>query len=366
VEAIASQALKPLDTAERSDVITAKDLETLAIQGRDATELIGMLPGFAMISQGVNNQAPNTAVVGMSGNTGSYSANGAGPTGLATVIDGVSIQDISSNAGTVQTVNADMIQEIKATTSTFSAEFAKGPAVLNATTKMGGTSYHGSAYMYARDTQLNANDWYNNYLQQTRPPGRYLYPGGQLGGPLWIPHTRFGPHNEKLFFFVGYEYYNQSYSPETLGSWVPTMAERKGDFSVASLNAQLCGARQDGGVNLNAVLPMCYTDNYLPDGSWVTNGNVVPGQKMNDPAGNGVALVNWLPLPNADPLVNEQGYNYIQPVIPTSSRRRCLRNASSQLWTKSPRGLAVTSVLSRRLTRYTGLPLAEPSARTSQ
>jgi hypothetical protein len=310
VEAAGSQALKPLDTAERSDVITAKDLETLAIQGRDATELIEMLPGFAMISPGVNNQAPNTAVVGMSGATGGYSANGAGPTGLATVLDGVSIQDIDTNAGTVQQVNSEMVQEIKATTSSFSAEYAKGPAVLNATTKAGGLKYHGEAYMYIRDTVLNANDWYNNYLQQTRPPGRYLYPGGQLGGPVWIPHTRFGPHNEKLFFFAGYEYYNQSYSPETLGSWVPTLAERKGDFSVESLNAQLCGARQDGGVNLNAVLPMCYTNNYLPNGNTTNNGNV--SQYAN---ASGVALANWLPLPNADPFVNEQGYNYIQPVI---------------------------------------------------
>jgi hypothetical protein len=310
VEAVGNQAIKPLDTAERSDIITANDLETLAIQGRDATELIGMLPGFAMISPGVNNQAPNTAVVGMSGSTGSYSANGAGPTGLATILDGVSIQDIDTNAGTVQTVNSDMIQEIKATTSSFSAEYAKGPALLNANTKEGGVKYHGEAYMYARDTLLNANDWYNNYLQQTRPPGRYLYPGGQLGGPVWIPRTRFGPHNEKLFFFAGYEYYNQSYSPETLGSWVPTLSERKGDFSAASLNAQLCGGRLDGGVNLNAVLPMCYTNNFLPNGTTVANGNV--SQYANP---SGAALVNWLPLPNADPFVNEQGYNLIQPVI---------------------------------------------------
>ncbi|MGA3069649.1 MAG: carboxypeptidase regulatory-like domain-containing protein [Terracidiphilus sp.] len=311
VEAVGNQAIKPLDTAERSDIITASDLETLAIQGRDATELIGMLPGFAMISPGVNNQAPNTAVVGMSGATGGYSANGAGPTGLATILDGVSIQDIDTNAGTVQTVNSDMIQEIKATTSSFSAEYAKGPAVLNATTKGGGVKYHGEAYMYARDTLLNANDWYNNYLQQTRPPGRYLYPGGQLGGPVWIPRTRFGPHNEKLFFFAGYEYYNQSFSPETLGSWVPTLSERNGDFSEASLNTQLCGGRPDGGVNLNAVLPMCYAENYLPNGAAVANGAV---SQYGDKNG-GVALVNWLPLPNADPFVNEQGYNYIQPVI---------------------------------------------------
>ena len=314
VEATSSQAIKPLDTPERSDVITAKDLDTLAIEGRDATELIGMLPGFAMVSPQVNNQAPNTAVVGMSGPTGSYSANGAGPTGLATILDGVSIQDIDTNAGTVQTVNSDMIQEIKATTSTFSAEYSKGPAVLNATTKAGSTSYHGEAYLYARDTALNANDWYNNYLQQTRPPGRFLYPGGQFGGPLWIPRTRFGPHNNKLFFFVGYEYYNQNFWSETLGSWVPTMSERQGDFSAQALNSELCGARPDGKVNLDAVLPMCYAESYMPNGTPVPTGNV---SQYADPAGS--AMVNWLPLPNADPFVNEQGYNYVQQVIQTQN-----------------------------------------------
>ena len=61
MEALTSQAVKPLDTPERSDVITAKDLETLAIVGRDATELIRMLPGFALVSPGLNNQAPNDA-----------------------------------------------------------------------------------------------------------------------------------------------------------------------------------------------------------------------------------------------------------------------------------------------------------------
>ncbi len=66
VEATESQAVKPLDTPERSDVITSKDLETLAIVGRDATELIETLPGFSVISPGVNNQtSANTAAVGI-------------------------------------------------------------------------------------------------------------------------------------------------------------------------------------------------------------------------------------------------------------------------------------------------------------
>ena len=316
VEATASQAVKPLDSPERSDVITTRDLETLAIVGRDAAELIETLPGFAMISPGVNNQSSaNTAAVGLNnGITGGYSANGLGPTGLATIMDGVSLTDIQTNSGTVQTVDSDMVQDIKVSTSNFSAASAKGPAIFNATTKAGSTSYHGEAYMYARDTALNANDWYNNYLQQTRPDGRYLYPGGTFGGPLWIPHTRFGRNSDKLFFFVGFEVLNQKYSPETLGSWVPTLAERKGDFSVANLNAQLCGGRPDGRANLNSTQPMCYAENYLSNGTGVTDGNVTSYANAG-----GVALVNWLPLPNADPFVNISGYNYIQPVVQTQN-----------------------------------------------
>jgi Carboxypeptidase regulatory-like domain/TonB-dependent Receptor Plug Domain len=312
VEATESQAVKPLDTPERSDVITAKDLETLAIIGRDATELIETLPGFALISPGVNNQSSvNTAAVGLNNNiSGGYSANGLGPTGLATILDGVSLTDIQTNSGTVQTVNSDMIQDVKVSSANFSAVSAKGPALLIATTKAGTTSFHGEGYLYARDTALNANDWYNNYLQQTRQEGRYFFPGGTIGGPLWIPHTRFDRHNNKLFFFFGFEVYNQRYSPETLGSWVPTVAERTGDFSVANLNAQLCGARPDGLLNPNSSQPMCYAENYLTNGNTVVDGNVI-GQKNT----GGAALVNWLPLPNANPFSNLSGYNYVQPVV---------------------------------------------------
>lgn len=311
VESVTSQAVKPLDTPERSDVITAKDLDTLAIVGRDATELIRVLPGFALVSPGLNNQAPNDAVVGVSNaSTGSYSSNGTGTTGIATILDGVSLTDIANNAGTTQTIDAEMVSEVKVSTSTFSSEYAHGPTVINALTKSGTSRYHGSAYLFARDTALNANDWYNNFLRVSRPDGRYFYPGGTFGGPLWIPHTRFDRNSNKLFFFAGFEYINQLYSPGTLGSWVPTMAERKGDFSVASLNAQLCGARPDGLANPNAIQPLCNAENFLPSGASVNNGNLA-GQGNS----SGIALMNWLPLPNADPFTNVSGYNYVKEIV---------------------------------------------------
>jgi hypothetical protein len=309
----AGDAVKVLESGERSDVINAKEISTLAVVGRDATELVRMLPGFVMSTgdQAVNNKPGyNTAVVGLSGPTGSFSANGTGTTGISVVSDGASLTDIFTNQGTIQNVNIDMIEELKVSTSAYGAENAKGPTVVTVIGKSGTSAFHGSGYFHARDTSLNANDWYDNYLGQSRPAGRYLYPGGTLGGPVLIPHTDFNKKRDKTFFFFGYEYYNQRFASATLGSWVPTLAERKGDFSQASLDTQLCGARPDGKLNPNARQPMCYTQNYLPNATAILGGNVVP---FANPSG--VALVNWLPLPNADPFTNTSGYNYIQQVL---------------------------------------------------
>jgi hypothetical protein len=309
--------VKDLGTGERADVITAKEIETLSIVGRDATELVRMLPGFDMSSgsNGVGNKPGyNAAVVGLSGPTGSFSANGSGTNGITVVSDGVSLTDIASNSGTIQNVNIDGVSEVKVETSSYGAENAKGPAIVNVIGKSGTSSFHGSGYLNARDTLLNANDWYYNHLLQTRPDGRYFYPGGTLSGPVIIPGTSFNKKKDKLFFFVLFEYSNQLFSPQTLGSWVPTQAERQGHFDQSSLDAELCGARPDGNANPNAILPMCQTENWLPNGNGVVNGNVSTFANSS-----GVALINWLPAPNADPFTNADGFNYIKEVLQTQN-----------------------------------------------
>ena len=315
VEAQIDTGLAALDTGERSDVITAKDLNTLTVIGRDATELVRMLPGYSMSTgdQGLfNRPGYNTAVVGLSGPTGAFSANGAGVTGIATVTDGVSLTDIASNSGSVQQINIEMVQEVKATSSSYGAATAKGPAVISAESIRGGSAFHGAAYLAARDTVLNSNDWYDNYLRQSRPAGRYFYPGGRITGPLLLPFTDFNRGRNKLFFAAAFEYYNQSFeaNQQAITAWVPTMAERQGDFSAASLNAELCGARPDGAQNPNAIQAMCNVDSYLPNGTLVANNNANPYKNSS-----GVALVNWFPAPNADPFTNPFGYNYIEQLI---------------------------------------------------
>ena len=312
VEAQIDSNLAALDTGERSDIITAKDLNTLTIVGRDAGELVKMLPGYSMSTgdQGLfNRPGYNNAVVGLSGPTSAYVANGAGVTGIAVVTDGVSLTDIATNSGSVQQMNIEMVQEVKASNSSYGAQYAKGPALISAATKTGGATFHGEGYLVARNAVLNSNDWYDNYLRQSRPEEQYFYPGVQIGGPLLLPFTSFNHSRDKLFFFAGFEYYNQVFEANqaAISAWVPTMAERQGDFSAASLDAELCGARPDGNANPNSILPMCYVDSFLPNGTPVNNNNANPYANAA-----GVALVNWFPAPNADPFTNPFGYNYIK------------------------------------------------------
>jgi len=73
-------------------------------------------------------------------------------------------------------------------------------------------------------------------LRQSRPTGSYYYPGAQLDGSLVpiihriLPFANLDGIRNKLFFFTGFEYYNQSFeaNQEAISGWVPTMSERQG------------------------------------------------------------------------------------------------------------------------------------------
>jgi hypothetical protein len=198
---------------EVSSLITADDIKHLATEGRDVTELVKILPGFSLqpgstSSGGLSNAAPDTEVAGPGGALGNYAATGAPSNGVGLISDGANVQDPGAGGASTQTINMDMVEEVKVSTSNFGADTAKGPVVINAVGKSGGQDYHGSIYTIARITQLNSNDWLLNDQGIAKPPDRYLYPGGNIGGPIRIPGTNFN-HDKKLLFEVGGEDYVQ-------------------------------------------------------------------------------------------------------------------------------------------------------------
>ena len=349
VEGVAEQII-PTTSGEKSVVLTEKQMQDFSVVSRNAAEFIKILPGFAPRNNG-NNLASSTdysgEVIGINGNgdggsqsplNGAFVANGAGVNNIDITADGAHVSDPGCNCATPVNPNTDMIQEFSVLTSNFSAENSKGPIVINSIAKAGGHDFHGEAYFYARDYALNANRWVNNFTGTAKPANKFFFPGGNIGGPVLLPHTDFNRNRDKLFFFTGFEYYFQTLDTGLLGATVPTQGMRSGNFSPAEL-AKLGTKTAGGGApsQLDSCLTVTPTPSTLDSkgnfvcgsaanprswlGGLVTTqaggnapipGGVFPAGRI-DATGQGMLSANVLPLPNADPNLTG-GSNYVKDI----------------------------------------------------
>ena len=268
VEVVADKTIEvPLDTPEISDTMNAEQIEDMSLGGRDAGELLKMMPGAAFTNGLSQGSAFNPKVTGTnSGPIGDYSINGTQPYGsMAYMLDGANLVD-PGNAGTqIANINQDMVQEVKVLSGTYGAEYAYGPVIFEAFSKSGGKNFHGEGYLYARNSALNAwesaqKEAYISTLasasntqnaaslaQQLDPYEYYYYVGGNVGGPVIFPH--FNHNRNKLFFWGGYEYmiqhpansvqyYNQPTSDQANGIFdkTPPAGNNNGSYYYAYSN----------------------------------------------------------------------------------------------------------------------------------
>ncbi|MEP6537521.1 MAG: carboxypeptidase-like regulatory domain-containing protein [Bryobacteraceae bacterium] len=305
VSAVAD-SIAPVDSGEKSSTLTTKELQSFVEIGSNAAEFLKIMPGFG-ISNGTSNKANYSGeTIGINGNgdagsqsplNGAYSYNGLPNNSLDITADGAHVSDPGCNCDTPVNPNSDMIAEFQVKTSNFSAENQKGPAVVSSVAKSGGKDFHGSAFFYARNYALNANDALFNATGQTRPENKYYYPGGTIGGPVLIPGTRFNKNRQKLFFFTGFEYFYQVLDTGLLRATVPTAGMLTGNFSPSEL-AKLGTKTQSGGPP-GQVDPAKFP------------GGIIPASQI-DP--NMQALMKLYPAPNADPN-SSGGYNYVQAQV---------------------------------------------------
>src|ERR1035437_2461973 len=291
-----SDLLATVDSGEKSSTLSVKQLENFVQVGSNAAEFIKMMPGFG-IQNGTANGANFTGgtIGSQSPLNNAYAYNGLPSITLDITADGAHVSDPGCNCDTPVNPNADMIAEFKLTMSNFSAENQKGPAVLSSVAKSGGERFHGSGFLYARNYVLNANDWLSNVSSAPRPQNKYYYPGGTLGGPLFIPGTRLNKSHQKLFFFTGYEYFYQVLDTGLMSSEVPTAGMLQGNFSPAELaklgNRTASGAPAGQINSRNAAL--------YP-------GGIIPNNAI-DPSM--LAMMKLYPAPNSDPNATG-GYNW--------------------------------------------------------
>ncbi len=301
--------IAPVDSAEKTNLITSKELQNFIQVGSNAAEFIKIMPGFG-ITNGTNNAANyNGQTIGINGNgdagsqsplNGAYSYNGLPTNSLDITADGAHVSDPGCNCDTPVNPNSDMISEIQVKMSNFDASNQKGPAVITSVAKSGGKDFHGSAFFYARNYAMNANDAINNASGLPRPENKYYYPGGTFGGPVLIPGTHFNHDRNKLFFFTGFEYFYQVLDTSLLRATVPTPSELGGNFSPTSVAGEgplTASGSAPGQLNANAL-------SMFP-------GGIMPAGAIDK---NMQALMSLYPAPNANP-AQTGGFNYVAEPI---------------------------------------------------
>ncbi len=332
VEVVADKNVEvPVDTPEISDTMNAEQIEDLSLEGRDAGELLKMMPGTALANGTGTGSGFNPKTTGSnSGPVGDYAINGFSPYGtMAYMLDGANLVD-PGNAGTqIANINTDMVQEVKTLTGSYGAEYAYGPVIFEAFSKSGGKNFHGEGYTYARNSSLNSWESYTkqSYLSSitnsTTPaqasalaaadfPYEYFYYiGGNVGGPVIFPH--FNRNHDKLFFWGGYEYMIQHPNNPLQDYNEPTQDQQNGIFDKASNPSS-----NNGNYSYAYMLPVAnggVPGN--PDANWTTDssGNIhIPTTDFDQ---NIAGVLKLYPLPNVTPNAGNGWSNYAYaPSIP--------------------------------------------------
>ncbi len=115
-------------------------------------------------------------------------------------VDGLDVNDYATGQFGAIVANApvDSVQEFRGVTAgDLSSSAGGGGGQYQLVTKSGTNSFHGALVEYHRDTDLEANDWFNNNAVPTvpRPPLIRNQFGGNIGGPII---------KNRLFFFFDY------------------------------------------------------------------------------------------------------------------------------------------------------------------
>ncbi|MBB6143928.1 hypothetical protein HNQ77_001877 [Silvibacterium bohemicum] len=270
--------------------LTSNEVNNIPLNGRNFSTVTLLIPGSVTTSpQGL---VGNNAIERSTNNDDIPNINGNRAQANNYTLDGI---DLNENENNLIAYNPapDAIQEIKVITSNAPAEYGNvnGGDVVSVL-KSGTNQFHGSAYAYLQNENLNANSWQNNHADPAIAINPYTQTqfGGTFGGPI---------KRDKLFFFADYEGARE-HTGGTKTASVFTPAMRTGDFSQL-LNPPSVNGTQNAAIQL-----------------YDTQNNSAPYANNQIPIVNPVAKFLFsnpalYPLPNAAPTDGVAANNFQGP-----------------------------------------------------
>jgi hypothetical protein len=290
----------PLDvnTSSVGQLIENKRILDLPLNGRNPLSLVWLSAGVSGAGSG---STPNIA--------GGRSASN------EVQIDGSSAVITTTYPGVLEfaySPQVDSVQEYSVQVNGISAEYGRtGGAVVNLVTKTGTNAFHGSAYNFLRNSQLDANSFFANKAGVAKGSFKRNQWGVTLGGPVVIPGLYNG--RDKTFFFVGYEGLSQR-TQSVYTYTVPTAAWRAGDFS---------NLRTSSGAAITIYDPLTVRADPANPGRYIRSpvaGNQIPVERRDPVAVN---VMGYFPTANTapgNPYTNLNNYVFVG-AQPSSSMR---------------------------------------------
>ncbi|HUJ22185.1 MAG TPA: carboxypeptidase regulatory-like domain-containing protein, partial [Bryobacteraceae bacterium] len=207
---------------QMGEVISETKMTTVPLNGRSYTDLLALQPGVAPVSAGT------IGALSVSGNLnpGILSVSGQRESANGFMVNGGDVKE-GAYMGTAIIPNLDSIAEFRIITSNFDAEYGNfSGGQVNAITKSGTNQFHGDAFDFLRNTDLDARNFFS--------PDKGKYVQNQFGGTGGGRIIR-----DKLFFFADYQGTRLIIGQNTGDIAVPSAADRQGNL--ADIADQLAG-----------------------------------------------------------------------------------------------------------------------------
>ena len=200
--------------AELSTTISREQIIELPLNGRNPLSLINLQAGANPLTNSINGQRSTSTQI---------------------TRDGLNIQDnfIRTGGSVRDSPTVDDTGEFTLTTQNAGAELGGGSSLVQLVTPRGGSDFHGSLFIFNRNSEFTANSFRNNELAIDKPFLNRNQFGGTISGPLPLPNFGQGGSmflKNKAFFFFNYEGLRQR---EQVTATATTLLpeSRNGDFT---------------------------------------------------------------------------------------------------------------------------------------